>query len=190
MGNWYIDRSRNISSVFKEGTYTKLSEYVREYDNNNLSTKKLIGFLGINGKNPNAYLTYLRDLGLITLNNEPTNFLRACIDSQLTAEQVIVLILIKRDDNKISESTIKPFVVISKFLNMLIENDLQPILNWNHCVQYLMNVEQYNEINMVQYKSIDFDMELNEDKGVLDIWFNALLDSKMFVGTKREVTLD
>ena len=56
MSNWYIDRSRNISSVFKEEMYSKLQDYITEFDSTDgYDTRKLVSFLGIGGKNPNAY---------------------------------------------------------------------------------------------------------------------------------------
>lgn len=190
MSSWYIDRSRNLSSVFKEGMYAKLVRYIAEYDaNEKFDTKDLVTFLGIGGKNPNAYLTYLRDIGLITEDNKPTNFLRTCVSCQLTEEQIIILLLIKRDSEKKAASNVKPFVVISKFLALQKKLGNEMKINWNHCDKYLMDISNYDEINDTKFTSLTFTDDFFEDRGVLDIWFNALLDSKLFTGTKKEIIL-
>ena len=190
MSNWYIDRTKNISSIFKEGIYSKLVEYIVEYDaNKQCDTKRLISFLEIGGKNPHAYLTYLRDLGFITEDNRPTNFLRVCALCGLKEAQITILLLIKRDSEKKGSSSVKPFVVIAKFLVLQRQLGNEMKINWNHCDKYLMDIKSYNDINEQKYKSIIFTDEFNEDRSVLDIWFNALLSSKMFEGDKREITL-
>ena len=68
MGSWYIDRSRNISSIFTSEWYSKLEEYAN--DNSTIGmfegkSQELCNYLQLPTKNPYAILTYLRDLGII-----------------------------------------------------------------------------------------------------------------------------
>ena len=190
MSDWYIDRSRNISSVFKENMYSKLQDYITEFDlTDGYDTKKLVSFLGISGRNPNAYLTYLRDLGFLTEDNKPTNFLRICSLCDLSQEQITILLLVKRDSNKKTPSSVKPFVSIAKFLQLQKQLGNPMCINWNHCDKYLMDISSYDDLNEEKFNSLVFSTDFNQGRQVLDIWFNALLDSQLFVGNKKEITL-
>ena len=66
--NWYIDRSRNLSSLFSSPWYQTLIQIALDDTKINMFINKsgdLITELGITGKNPFAILTYLRDIGII-----------------------------------------------------------------------------------------------------------------------------
>ena len=81
MSSWYIDRSRNLESIFKDEYFGKLKEFAQ--NNLSLSTSELIDYLKIGGKNPNAIITFLRDIGIIYTRddkkNEATDFFKKCI---------------------------------------------------------------------------------------------------------------
>ena len=68
MSSWYIDRSRNLESIFKDEYFGKLKEFAQ--NNLSLSTSELIDYLKIGGKNPNAILTFLRDIGIIYIRDD------------------------------------------------------------------------------------------------------------------------
>ena len=82
--SWYIDRSRNISSVFSSKWYSKLVDFANDQSLINAYANKsqeFCNYLNIGGKNPYAVLTYLRDIGFIDDNNNATVFLN--VDSRL-----------------------------------------------------------------------------------------------------------
>jgi MoxR-like ATPase len=189
--NWYIDRSRNLSSLFTSTWYSKLVDIalddtqIDKFDN---KSSELISELGISGKNPFAILTYLRDIGIIDDNNNATDFFKCCLRAKLSNEQIILLILLKRNDNKNEASDIKPFVVISKALALMNELSLPLSINWHQCINYLMPVKKYDEIDELLVNSMSADTSDNPSSGP-DIWFNALLSTGLFTGTNTKVEL-
>ena len=189
--NWYIDRSRNLSSLFSSPWYQTLIQIALDDTKINMFINKsgdLITELGITGKNPFAILTYLRDIGIIDDNNNATDFFKCCIRANLSNEQIILLILLKRNDNKNEASSIKPFVVISKAFALMNELSLPLILNWHQCINYLMPIQRYEEIDELLVRSMSADDSANPSNGP-DIWFNALLSTGLFDGTNTEIHL-
>ena len=104
MANWYIDRSRNISSILQSNYFHKLCDLATK-EVNNYSSRELIDLLGIaeDMKNPNALLTFLRDIGLINANtNIPSNFLKVCVKSKCTTEEMILMMILKKNSGMIA----------------------------------------------------------------------------------------
>lgn len=191
MGSWYIDRSRNISSIFSSEWYSKLEEYAN--DNSTVGmfegkSQELCNYLQLPTKNPYAILTYLRDLGIIDDNNDATDFFKCGLQAKLSAEEFILLVLLKRNDNKNEASTVKPFVVLSKALYLMSNLELPLSINWNQCINYLMPVSAYDEINETLIRSMVEDNGDNPATGP-DIWFNALISTGLFSGRNTEITL-
>jgi hypothetical protein len=85
MANWYIDRSRNISSILQSNYFHKLCDLATK-EVNNYSSRELIDLLGIaeDMKNPNALLTFLRDIGLINANTNIPSTFECCIHWKYT----------------------------------------------------------------------------------------------------------
>lgn len=105
MANWYIDRSRNISSILQSNYFHKLCDLATK-EVNNYSSRELIDLLGIaeDMKNPNALLTFLRDIGLINANtNIPSNFLKVCVKSKCTTEEMILMMILKKNSKKMKK---------------------------------------------------------------------------------------
>lgn len=191
MGSWYIDRSRNISSIFSSEWYSRLEEYAN--DNSTVGmfegkSQELCNYLQLPTKNPYAILTYLRDLGIIDDNNDATDFFKCGLQAKLSAEEFILLVLLKRNDNKNEASTVKPFVVLSKALYLMSNLELPLSINWNQCINYLMPVSAYDEINETLIRSMVEDNGDNPATGP-DIWFNALISTGLFSGRNTEITL-
>ena len=190
MGNyWYIDRTLNIKSLCGKDYYNNLLSLEGAKDIN-----ELIDFLGIRGAgNPNAAVTHLRDLGLVeTLpnrKNQKTDFFKAYIDSGISNETLCLILMLKRNSLKDGKNTIKPFVVIAKSLVEMLNNNMEPKINWTICSKYLMPIKSYDEINISLVKQAVFDTSVSGDEGVLDIWFNALLFTGLFDGDKNCITL-
>ena len=182
---WYIDRSINVGSIFQKEYYQKLI-----LAEGKKKPEEMIEFLEIgDAGNPNATLTFLRDLGFIKMNNEPTDFFKVCLKAKLSKEMICLLIMMKRNSLKEEENTIKPFVVIAKALSLMIKEDIEPKLTWTICAKHLMNIASYDEINTQLIKEATEDTTTSENEGVLDIWFNALLFTGLFEGDKSAVTL-
>ena len=144
MGNyWYIDRTLNIKSLCGKDYYNNLLSLEGAKDIN-----ELIDFLGIRGAgNPNAAVTHLRDLGLVeTLpnrKNQKTDFFKAYIDSGISNETLCLILMLKRNSLKDGKNTIKPFVVIAKSLVEMLNNNMEPKINWTICSKYLMPIKSY-----------------------------------------------
>ncbi len=188
MGKWYIDRSRNISSIVSSIHYELLKRLLSS-EKSFIDPNELIEELQIDGANKNALLTNFRDLGLLDENNKPSNFFRACTEADLPVADIVLLILLKRNDEKREENSVKPFVVISKALVEMINHDVAPELTWGVCDNYLMTLTSYQEINWDSlYKIIKADTRVLNTP-VLDIWFNALIATGLFDGDKKHIVL-
>lgn len=192
MTKWYIDRSKNISSIIDSQPVKNLRMLITSdlMKQEKISPRDLINFLGLRGKNENATLTNYRDLGLIdSTTNKPTPFFVACDKVDLDVAQLILMILLKRNNEKHAKSNVKPFVVICKTLALMIKMGCKPTLSWGDCNDYLMTINDYNNITeSFVAEMIEQNPTCNEST-VLDIWFNALIATGLFEGTKYEVTL-
>lgn len=192
MTKWYIDRSKNISSIIDSQPVKNLRMLITSdlMKQEKILPRDLINFLGLRGKNENATLTNYRDLGLIdSTSNKPTPFFVACDKVDLDVAQLILMILLKRNNEKHAKSKVKPFVVICKTLALMIKMGCKPTLSWGDCNDYLMTINDYNNITeSFVTEMIEQNPTCNEST-VLDIWFNALIATGLFEGTKYEVTL-
>ena len=190
MSSWYIDRSRNIKSCFESSLMDKMKEWVQnknEISTQPISPAKLIKKLNIDKsfKNPNALLTYLRDIGLIDYQtNLPSQFFRTCVYSQLSNEQIILLILLKKNSEKNDKSTVKPFVVICKAMSLLVDICKDYYLTWDDCVSFLQKIDNYDDITeqyileMINARNIN---DKTQDSSIMDIWFNGLTATGLFL---------
>lgn len=191
MGSWYIDRSRNIQSVFSEKKFELIVKNYKYINSKDIETNELIDLLQIEGKNPNAYLTYLRDIGFITIDNKISDKLCACIEGGLNQKDIIKIILLSRNDEKNQKSSTKPFVLIAKTIFYKRELGYKEELSWNDCAKYLMNVTSYEQIDKELINIMENDITTADDnRSVLDIWFNALLASGIFIGDSRKIILN
>ena len=188
MGKWYIDRSRNISSIVSSIHYDLLKRLLNS-QKSFFQTSELIEEMQIDGANRNALLTNFRDLGLIDENNKPSTFFRVCNEIDLPVSMTVLLILIKRNDEKKGKNSLKPFVVISKALAEMINHGCVPELTWGICDNYLMTLTAYNEINWENlHRIVKADTRVLTTP-VLDIWFNALIATELFDGDKKHIIL-
>lgn len=188
MGKWYIDRSRNISSIISSIHYDLLKRLINS-KSEFIDPNDLIDELQIDGANKNALLTNFRDLGLIDENNKPSSFFCACCESIISVSTTVLLILLKRNDEKKYKNSVKPFVVIAKALSEMIHHECEPILSWGICNDYLMTVSSYNDIIWDDLeRAIKNNSQINSTP-VLDIWFNALISTGLFDGDKKYLVL-
>lgn len=190
MATWYIDRSRNISSILKSKYFEKLCNLSKE-DRKKYETKELIDLLEISNeiKNPNALITFLRDIGLINSEtNTPSNFLKVCVESNIAIENIILMIIIKKNSEKNDKSFIKPFIVLCKTFSILAIKNYELKIHWNDCVNYLMKCDDYDQVNeeLIDEMLATRDISKIEESSVLDIWFNALCDTKLFEKNKEK----
>ncbi len=192
MSGWYIDRSRNISSIVSSIHYGLLKNIIDSplYQQKSIDTQDLIEELQIDGANKNALLTNFRDLGLLnTTDNKPSSFFITCTKANISPETIVLLILLKRNDEKKASNKVKPFVVMAKALSMMINNGTDPILTWGLCDSYLMKMANYGELT---WDSLHWQIKHPAEclaTPVLDIWFNALIATGLFEGDKKKVKL-
>ena len=192
MGKWYIDRSRNVSSIISSIHYDLLKQALNTpiLSQDFIDPNVLIDIMQIDGANKNALLSNFRDLGLInTSDNKPSSFFNACTNANLSIGTTVLLILLKRNDDKKVVNHVKPFVVMAKALALMIKHNITPELTWTLCNDYLMNIDSYAEITWEYiYNGIKSKKETNVTS-VLDIWFNALIATGLFSGDKKKVQL-
>lgn len=189
MGAWYIDRSRNLSEETKWiksllFSIDRIDPFSRGIDSN-----ELIGLLPDilkSGKNPNAILTYLRDIGFLNLDNKLGDNSKLLLSNHVGYKDLIFELLFKRPYAKDQKELIRPFVVILLTLHKiyLVTCDFnQMYLSWYECCTYLFDIKQYTEIenNLIQKILQSRQIQRNgEPKAVLDIWFNALKKFPLF----------
>lgn len=182
---WYIDRGVNVSSIFKKDYYQKLTVSTGAKTANDM-----IAYLGLpTSGNPNAVLTYLRDLGLLRMDNDLTNFFKICIESKISNQMITLLIMMRRNCFKDEANTMKPFVVMAKALNIMHEMGYEKTLTWTICANYLMKIDKYSDIDEeILAKAVADTSEANS-MSVLDIWFNALIYTGLFEGSAQKITL-
>ncbi len=194
MAEWYIDRSLNLESFYNSVIYKRFVDNIDEILESDLSSNELIKVLGIVGKNPNATLTYMRDIGILDIKNKPTEFILDAINTNCKNNFIILLSLIKRDDKKNDKSNIKPFVLICKYLSLLNKLGKPLFIDLNICKNYLCKIQNYHQMTeeyALQLSSIKF-VQI-ADKSVFDIWINALVSTglfKMDTLTKQRIILD
>lgn len=182
---WYIDRGINVGSIFRKDYYSKLVTVSESQTANDI-----IEYLELpTSGNPNATLTYLRDLGFLKANNDLTEFFRVCLESKISNQIITLLVMMKRNSFKEEANTVKPFVVIAKALKVMNEMGYDSTLTWNICAKYLMPVKQYSEINEDMLEKAIADTSEANAMSVLDIWFNALVFTGLFEGNAQKITL-
>ena len=124
MAEWYIDRSLNLESFYNSVIYKRFVDNIDEILESDLSSNELIKVLGIVGKNPNATLTYMRDIGILDIKNKPTEFILDAINTNCKNNFIILLSLIKRDDKKNDKSNIKPFVSLFSMIDCCLDSKI------------------------------------------------------------------
>lgn len=200
MGDWYIDRSRNLSSDTKWIKSLIFSINRIDPNNNGVNSKELINLLPDilkTGRNPYAVLTFLRDIGFINLNNQLGENSKLLIDNKLTYWELIFELLFKRFYSKEISYGVKPLIVIIVTLFKLYENSNQEnaYITWSECSKYLFNIDEYKQINkdliIKLLKNREENLKSN-NFSVLDIWFNSLKNIVIFINneTKDKLTMN
>lgn len=194
MGDWYIDRSRNLSSDTKWIKSLIFSINRIDPKNNGVNSKELINLLPDilkTGRNPYAVLTFLRDIGFINLNNQLGENSKLLIENKLTYWELIFELLFKRYYSKDICYGIKPLIVIIVTLYKLYESSNQEnaYITWSDCSKYLFNINDYKQINNDLINGILKNREDNlksNNFSVLDIWFNSLKNIVIFINDESK----
>lgn len=202
MNNWYIDRSKNFIydtllqclKLFYSITKGKDSVDVNVLINEILAHPEL----NIAEGNINAALTRFRDHGLLRNNNTLGDSAIDYVTGKINEEELVIDLFLKRPAAKHDSVNIKPFVLLCKVFDIMIEmvQDIDDIFITSYeCKEYLLNIDDMNEItyeyvekiiNERNYSldsplpvpSVEFDQ--NEDTN-FSIWFNALNNTPIFI---------
>lgn len=188
MGNWYIDRSRNLSEDTK--WIKSLIFSIDRIDPNNVGLKsndliELLPDILKKGKNPFAVLTYLRDIGFINLDNKLGENSKLLLDDKLTYWELVFELLFKRFHSKEQFNSTNPLVILITTLYEIYDynRDKSTFITWNECSDYLFKIDDYQLIDRDLVIEIIKNREKNikgNNYSVLDIWFNSLKNLPIF----------
>lgn len=202
MNNWYIDRSKNF-------IYDTLLDCLRVFytaSNNrtSLDANELVDLivqhpeLNIADANINAALTRFRDHGLLRTNNTLGDSAVDYVVGRLSESELVVDLFLKRPAAKYNSPNIKPFVLLCKVFDIMINIIEDPddiFITSYECKEYLCNI---NDINEITYEYVEkiinerkyslnshipvprINFEDNEDTN-FSIWFNALNSTPIFI---------
>lgn len=202
MNNWYIDRSKNF-------VYDTLLDclnvfYSASKNRESMNVNELINLirqhpeLNIPEANINAALTRFRDHGLLRNNNILGDSAIDYVEGRLSESELIVDLFLKRPASKYNSVNIKPFVLLCKVFDIMIEmlQDVDDIFITSYeCKEYLYNINDINEVTyeyvekIINDRSYSLDSSMpvpriafdaNEDTN-FSIWFNALNNTPIFI---------
>ena len=170
--NWDIARDIN---VFEENVIPYLRNPIRR------------------GENPAATPSALADWGYMVTNPDKLTPLgKATRDMEISWSDSVLLVLSKRNASW-QETTIKPLVVIAKYLAQLITDNHQNLYITKADLTKLMEIKDYNEINHefcenVLVQENRFSTHALKVFKYYDIWFNALGETSLFFKGKENNT--
>lgn len=202
MNSWYIDRSKNF-------IYDTLLDCLKIFNvfskgKDNVDVNELINLikqhpeLNIAEGNINAALTRFRDHGLLRNNNIIGDSAVDYVEGRLSESELIIDLFLKRPANKHDSVDIKPFVLLCKVFDIMIDmvQDIDDIFITSYeCKEYLCCVNDINEITYDYVEKIiderDYSLgssipspriifDNNEDTK-FSIWFNALNNTPIFI---------
>ncbi len=198
--DWYIDRAININHK----NFNNNVQFFYEKCKEKIECKELIklmekDFDGATG-NLNATLTHYRDIGILNKENKIGNSAKEYIEKKLDLSSFILDLLIKRPAKKIP-TKVRPFVIICKFFDILIQMEVDKdniYVTNKECIQYLYNINDYEELDyefveqVIYNRNIDkFGNKIDNDKiesneiTNINIWFNALREIPIFRPTDK-----
>lgn len=199
---WYIDRSKNF--VYDTLFSSLKLFYSVSKNKNKVNVNELINLirvhpeLDIPGGNINAALTRFRDHGLLNNDNLVGDSAIDYIEGRLSESELVIDLFLKRPAKKKNSVNIKPFVLLCKVFNIMIEmiQDVDDIFITSYeCKEYLFSVTNINEITYEFVEKIIDDREYsleskmpipritfddNEETN-FSIWFNALNTTPVFI---------
>ena len=154
MGNWYIDRAK----YFCHDNLNEEIDFFLKNCKNEIDSNKLIKLLensnleGLKGSNPQAQLTHYRDTGIINKLNKIGNSILEYSERILDFPSLVLDLLIRRPTNKEEFKTkfIRPFVVVCKFFNILINMGIDKddiFLTIDESMDYLSKINNYDELD-------------------------------------------
>ena len=199
MNDWYIDRSKNfINENLDEALRYFASAPTGGGSSEVIRSMSARGLLGRAGGNPNAALTRFRDHGLLSLDNKIGESAVDYVQGRLGKAELVIDLFIKRPCKKQDAPNVKPFVVLCKLFDNMMEMsiDLDDIfITYHECYEYLYPCNSYEDVSLelvekilaerqyelgVRYPRPRVKLPDNEDTN-LSIWFNALKETPVFM---------
>lgn len=150
----------------------------------NMTLENVISFLhdpsiASGAGNPAAKPSCLQDWGLWNMETGmPTEIGQSLLDEKISWQECILLLLSKRSSQTDVASSVKPLVVICKAISQMIRFGVRR-LSKSSCAKYLIPINNYNELGSAVNKLLN-DANPTESNSYLDIWFNALVQSRLF----------
>lgn len=202
MNSWYIDRSKNflydslynclklIYDISKGKDSLDVNVLIQEIKNH--------PELGIAEGNINAAITRFRDHGLLSKQNIIGDSAIDFIEGRINESELVIDLFLKRPASKHNSVNIKPFVLICKVFDFMIDilQDQDDIfLTSYECKEYLCPINDLNDITyeyvekIINERNYSFGssiprprvtLENNEDTN-FSIWFKALNSTPVFV---------
>ena len=202
MNSWYIDRSKNflydslynclklIYDISKGKDSLDVNVLIQEIKNH--------PELGIAEGNIHAAITRFRDHGLLSKQNIIGDSAIDFIEGRINESELVIDLFLKRPASKHNSVNIKPFVLICKVFDFMIDilQDQDDIfLTSYECKEYLCPINDLNDITYEYVEKIinerDYSfgssiprprvtLENNEDTN-FSIWFKALNSTPVFV---------
>ena len=190
---WYLDRGKNFFTEEGIDLFETMIAVINTIGvKNKISTNEIIEVLPNKYKfvkNPNALLTTVRNIGLIDKNNNLSNNVKYYLDYKLSYRELILENLSKINYDKDGEIKVKPFFIICMFLYQLYNiNPEYSFITKVDCRDYLFRLIDYSEdkiFDLAQKVILNERDYSNIYEAVLDIWFNALQEMKLFIKEER-----
>ncbi len=199
MNDWYIDRSKNfINENLDEALRYFASAPTGGGSSEVIRSMSARGLLGRAGGNPNAALTRFRDHGLLSLDNKIGESAVDYVQGRLGKAELVIDLFIKRPCKKQYAPNVKPFVVLCKLFDNMMEMSIDPddiFITYHECYEYLYPCNSYEDVSLelvekilaerqyelgVRYPRPRVKLPDNEDTN-LSIWFNALKETPVFM---------
>ena len=171
MGNWYFDRAKSFYHAnFDEEINFFLTNCENVINSNELEELiKKSNIEGLKGTNIKAKLSHYRDIGVINMQNKIGNSILEYREGILDLPTLILDLIIRRPTNKeeFKNKFIRPFVVICKFFNILIDMGLDKddiFLTINESIDYLSKIDNYDKLDYDLVEEILENRTLNSSK--------------------------
>lgn len=199
MNDWYIDRSKNfINENLDEALRHFASAPTGGGSSEVIRSMSAKGLLGRAGGNPNAALTRFRDHGLLSMDNKIGESAIDYVQGRLGKAELVIDLFIKRPCKKQDAPNVKPFVMLCKLFDNMMEMSIDPddiFITYHECYEYLYPCNSYEEVSFelaekilaerqyelgIRYPRSRVTLPDNEDTN-LSIWFNALKETPVFM---------
>lgn len=200
MNDWYIDRSKNFISDSFDLTLQILVSF-KEKSNDIGAIKKALketGKFDTSSGNLGAAFTRFRDHGYLSSKNIVGDSAIDYVNNILSKEELIIDLFLKRPAKKTKSPNVKPFVLLCKVFDIMIEMNVDVddiFLTFVECKKYLYPCNDYDDVTfdlvekILGERNYDLTGEIintgvnidQNEKTNISLWFNALSSTPLFL---------